>query len=284
MEDLVGRHDTLGKEFACQFLQSANIDVGTFALPVKIGGTDAEYAAFIKKLDTIADLASTLDGKQCYVLIEPFSNTSAFQENFEKHRTRLHEIGEKLAKYNIRVGLALQAAKAKTSKGEYKFIQSAEDLLTLVKTVGHPNVGLCLDSWQWVVGGGGMDQIADINPKVITEFRMADVSDTADLNAIKISDRVLPGNAVDSISVKMINHLLDAGYEGPFSVATDLGMFAGVARDVVVDRLSERLDKLIAREDLSSIHDDTDLNEDQDESVGESEDDTAAVGATATQS
>lgn len=284
MEDLVGRHDTLGKEFACQFLQSANIDVGTFALPLKIGATDPDYASFMKKLETIGDLASTLGGKRCYVLIEPHSNTDSFQENFEKHRSRLHEIGEKLAEYNIRLGLALQAAKAKTAKGEYKFIQTAEELLTLVKMVGHPNVGLCLDSWQWVVGGGAMDQVADLDPKTITEFRMADVSDKADLSAIKLSDRVLPGDAADSISVKMINHLLDAGYDGPLSVATDLGMFAGVAREVVVGKLSERLDRLIAREDLSLANDESsDSSEDEDGSAGESEDASSAV-ATASQS
>ncbi len=282
MEDLVGRHDTLGKEFACQFLQSANIDVGTFALPVKIAASDADFAAFMVKLETIGDLASTLGGKQCYVLIEPFSNAVAFQENYEKHRLRLHEIGEKLAKHNIRVGLALQAAKAKTTKGDYKFIQSAEDILTLVKTIGHPNVGLCLDSWQWVVGGGAMDQVVDLDPKIITEFRMADVSETADLSAIKISDRVLPGDTVDSISVKMINHLLDAGYTGPFSIATDLGMFAGIARDVLVDRLSERLDKLIAREDLTAVDDAGEESTDDDgESSGESEAASDAVTAAA---
>ena len=37
MEDLVGRHDAMGKEFACQFLQSAKIELGTFQLPITIG-------------------------------------------------------------------------------------------------------------------------------------------------------------------------------------------------------------------------------------------------------
>ena len=59
MEDLVGRHDALGKQFACQFLQSAGIDMGTFCLPINFGAEDAEYAKQIAKLDTVIDLATT---------------------------------------------------------------------------------------------------------------------------------------------------------------------------------------------------------------------------------
>jgi hypothetical protein len=65
IDDLVGRHDALGKEFACQFLQSAKTDMGTFCLPAKLGGSDEEFNASIAKLDTIIDLANTLDAKQC---------------------------------------------------------------------------------------------------------------------------------------------------------------------------------------------------------------------------
>ncbi len=266
MDDLVGRHDTLGKEFACQFLQSANIDVGTFELPIDLSVSDADFAGFEPKLNTIVDLAETLGAVRCYVMIRPTSDLFAFQENFEKHRSRLFELAEKFEKHNIRIGLALQAAKAQSAKGEYKFIQSAEELLTLVKTVGHKNVGLCLNSWEWIVGGGAMDQLAEIDPKLITEFRMADLSDEGNPAAIKISDRVMPGDGTDSVSQKMINYLLDAGYEGPFSVASDIGMFAGAARDGVVAGLSCRLDRLIARE---SLKDDSEVEAIEAESEGE---------------
>lgn len=252
MEDLVGRHDTLGKEFACQFLQSANIDLGTFALTVDFGASEENYAAKISKLDTIADLAATLGCKRCYVLIAPYSETVAFQENFETHRARLYEVGDKFAKHNIRIGLALQAAKAQAATGKHQFIRTVEEILTLMRTVGHPNVGLCLDTWQWVVGGGAMDQLSGIDASVITEMRMADVAESADLSAIKTSERVLPGDTADSVSVKMFNYLLDEGFEGPVSIASDLGMFARVSRETVVGKLSKRLDQLILREDLTT--------------------------------
>ena len=105
--DLVGRHDALGKQFACQFLQSAEINMGTFCLPANLGGTDEEFNASIAKLDTIIDLANTLKARCCYVYIEPTSNTRAFQENFELHQSRLRAIGERLEPHGIRLGVAL---------------------------------------------------------------------------------------------------------------------------------------------------------------------------------
>lgn len=256
MEDLVGRHDTLGKEFACQFLQSANIDVGTFELPIDMGVSDEDFAAYEQKLATIADLAETLGAKRCYVAIKPASDLFAFQENFEKHRARLFELAANFEKHSVRIGLALCAAKAQSASGEFKFIQTAEELLTLVKTVGHDNVGICLDSWEWVVGGGAMDQLEDVKHESITEFRMADLSDQGNPSAIKQSDRAMPGDGANSVSQKMINFLLEAGFEGPFSVASDMGMFAGAPRDGVVASLSRRLDQLVAREDLHATSED----------------------------
>ena len=250
MEDLVGRHDTLGKQFACQFLQSANIDVGTFLLPIELGVSNDDFSQYQKKLETICDLGETLGAKRCYIALEPTSEKFAFQENFEQHRSRIHDLGEQFEKHGMAIGLALQSAKAQASTGDYKFIQTAEELLTMAKTVGHKNVGVCLDTWEWVVGGGAMDQLADLDVNSITELRLADVSDDANLSAIKSSDRVAPGDGADSVSLKIVNHLLDNGFEGPFAMAPDVSMYAGKPRDSVVSAHSIRLDRLIARESL----------------------------------
>ncbi len=247
--DLVGRHDALGKQFACQFLQSAKINMGTFCLPAKLSGTDEEFNASIAKLDTIIDLANTLNAKCCYILIEPTSDKLTFQENFEQHQSRLRQIGEKFEPHGIRVGLALQALKAKTAKGEFKFVQTAEEILTLAKTAGQANVGLCLDTWEWVVGGGTLDQIKAIDPKLITELRLGDVAAGVDLAKVTKSDRtILPGETTDSFSVAVAQALIEAGYDGAISAATALSTFASAPRDVIVAKLSKNLDKIMVGE------------------------------------
>jgi sugar phosphate isomerase/epimerase len=253
--DLVGRHDTLGKQFACQFLQSASTDMATFCLPFQLDGTDEEYAASIEKTDTILDLAQTLGAKQCYVKIKPTSKNFTFQENFEKHQTRLQELGEKFAAVGIRIGVALQASGVSVGEGEYKFVHTAEEILTLAKTVGHDNVGLCLDCWEWAVGGGTLDQLKSVDAKqLITELRLADVAEGVDMAAATKKDRTaLPGDNEGSLSFALTQHLVAADYEGPISVATAVATFDDESRDKVVEALSKRLDQIIAGEDPSIV-------------------------------
>jgi sugar phosphate isomerase/epimerase len=255
MVDLVGRHDTLGKEFACQFLQSAKIDLGTFRLPINLGAPEEQYTASISKLDTILDLAKTLNAKCCYVEILANSGHFAFQENFQKHQNRLQELSEKFAGSSVRIGLALKRAVAKPSENDFKFIQNTDELLTLVKAVGQENVGICLDSWEWVVNGGTIEQLtAPGVADLITELRLADVAEGADLKSIKPSERTaLPGDAADSFTVKLCKAILAGGREIPISVSTDLSTFADGARDSIVGKLSRQLDLLIAGKDPAAI-------------------------------
>ena len=251
MADLVGRHDTLGKQFACQFLQSAKIDMGSFKLPVAIGGTDEQFNDSITKLDTILDLAQTLNAKCCYVEIGSENENYAFQESFEKHTTRLQMIAEKFASTSIKIGLALSASSAKPADGNFKFIQTADEMLPLVKAVGQPNVGLCLDAWEWAVGGGTVEQLANAGiATVVTEVRLADVAPGADLAEIKRSDRTaLPASEADSFSFGLSKAILASGANLPFSVSTDLSTFANAPRGKVVDSISKQLDLLMTGQD-----------------------------------
>ena len=250
MNDLVGRHDTLGKEFACQFLQSARIDLGTFDMPMDFGGTDDDFATQSEKLDTIIDLAKTLGALQCVIRIAPQAKEFAFQDNFEKHTKRISEVASKLQDAEIRVGLFLQASKVGKVIGDYKFIQTAEELLTLVKSIGHPNVGVCLDTFEWQVGDGALDQLSDLNlNETVTEVRFADLAPTADKKDLKKGDRLLPGDGENSISVRLAELLREKDYQGAISVATGTTTYSDINRHKVVAKLSYRLAQLVAGED-----------------------------------
>lgn len=250
MEDLIGRHDTMGKEFACQFLESAKVNIGTFDLPIDLDASDEDFASACSKLDTIFALAETLGAKRCRAVIAT-SSDEAFQSNFERHRTRLYDLGDKFAAKDMHIGLALQLPGS--NEKDNKFIQTAEELLTLVKTVGHSNVGLYLDTWHWKASGGAMDQISELDSGKVTELAMADVSENADPANLTVSDRVLPGDNSDSFSIDVFNHLKSNGYSGAISFATHLSSFANVNRDLIVNRISKRLDCLISGESFETI-------------------------------
>lgn len=250
MNDLVGRHDTLGKEFACQFLQSARIDLGTFDMPIDFGATEDDFATQNEKLDTIIDLAKTLGTHQCVIRIAPQAKEFAFQENFDKHCKRISDLADKLQEAEISVGLFLQASKVGKVVGDFKFIQTAEELLALVKGVGHANVGVCLDTFEWQAGDGALDQLSELNfNETITEVRFADLASTADKSDLKKGDRLLPGDGENSFSVRLAELLREKDYQGAISVSTDANTYSDINRHKVVAKLSYRLSQLVAGED-----------------------------------
>jgi hypothetical protein len=268
MTDLVGRHDALGKEFACQFLQSAKMDIGTFDLPINFGGTDDEFVASCEKLETIMDLAATLNAKRCRVRIQPNSETVPFQENFERHRERIEDIAARFETSGIRVGLYLQASTAVEADGNYKFIQTAEEILTLVKAIGHPNVGLSLDAWEWVVGGGGMDQISELDLGILTEVILSDVGAEATPGSYTNADRVLPCTGGDPFSLKIAQFLKSKEAEPAISIGTEAHMFAGAGnRHDVVAKFSAMLDKLIEGEDPTIVEEPEEVEGEGEESA-----------------
>ena len=282
MNDLVGRHDTLGKEFACQFLQSARIDLGTFDMPMDFGATDDEFAKQSEKLDTIIDLAKTLGTHQCVIRIAPQAKEFPFQDNFEKHRERITAIADKLKEAEMRVGLFLQASKVGKVIGDYKFIQTAEEILTLAKTIGHTNVGICLDTFEWQAGDGALDQLSelDIN-EMITEVRFADLSPTADKKDLKKGDRLLPGDGENSLSIRLAELLREKDYQGAISVATDATTYSDINRHKIVAKLSFRIAQLVAGEDPTIDPNATPVDEDAEGEGGEGGEEAKAEGETA---
>ena len=230
------------------------MDIGTFDLPIQFGGTDEEFVASCEKLETIMDLAATLNAKRCRVKIEPNNESSSFQENFERHRERIEDIAGRFEEHGIRIGLYLQASSAVEADGNYKFIQTAEEILTLVKGVGHANVGLSLDTWEWVLGGGAMDQISELDLALLSEVIVADVGATATPGSYTAEDRVLPCTGGDAFSLKLCQFLKEKGFDGAMSMGTEAHMFSGAPnRHDVVGKFSTMIDKLAEGEDPTIV-------------------------------
>ncbi len=247
MEDLLGRHDALGKEFACQFLKSAKkLDMGTFRLPINFGSSEEAFKKAIGKIETILSLADELGAKRCFVELETNSPTDSFQENFDTHRTRLAEVAEIFATHDIKIGVYLKAVGATDVEGQFKFIQTAEEVLTLVKTIGNDNLGVCLDLFEWQAGGGTVDQIkALLASNSVTEVRLADLKEGADASSVEKADRVaIPASEQNSVSYQVMQLLIAAGYEGAISASTDSVSFTADGRDPVLEKISKVLDQL----------------------------------------
>lgn len=253
--EMVSRIAVHGEDFAKRYItsaqKSAKLQIGSFKLPISVSGEDAEFNARLPKLEQAAAFAQSIDAFRCVVDVSPGSNRLAYHENFEAYRARIGSIADILAKYNIRLGLGLVAAEDSRKHYEYQFIHAVEPLLTLIKTIGRPNVGLAFDLWNWTVGDGGLDQFDDLSVDQIVTVRIADVPEHADLGTISFKQRLLPGTQPSSRAVKVAKILKDKGYKGPIAAAPHASQFSGLTRDAVVLRTSEALDRVLEQVGIS---------------------------------
>jgi len=257
LAEMVARIAPISEHFAKRYItsaqKSAKLQIGSFRLPISMSGENNDFNARLPKLEQAAQFAASIEARRCVLDISPGSNRLAYHENFELYRTRIGTIADILEKHSIRLGLGLIAAEDSRRNYEYQFIHEAEPLLTLIKTVGRPNVGLAFDLWNWTVGDGGLDQLDDLPVEQIVSVRIADVPENADLKTISFKQRLLPGTTPSSRAVKVVGILKAKKYDGPIAAAPHASQFSGLTRDAVVLRTSEGLDRVLEQAGVTRL-------------------------------
>ena len=252
LDEMGRRAEAMGQDFATQFVNSANIEVASFKLPIDFGAEDDSYAAAKERLESLCAIAEAIDVKRCYAVMSPGSDRLAFQENFELHRTRINEIADRLATSNIRLGLTLNAVPSERDKFQFQFICKAEELLALIKSVGHANVGLALDTWNWQLGDGAMDQIQDVDTDQIVDVRFADLPEGGDASSMTAQDRKPPEVSSNSLTSNVLKKLQEGNYDGTISVVANFSDPNDRSRGVkTVERIRKTLNQLLETAGLS---------------------------------
>lgn len=243
--DLVKRSQVQGVMQATRFLKSAQMQVGGFELPVRWLADEATFQGDLPQLQTAMEIAEALGGHGCYTMIQPGSDDLPYHENFELHRKRLAQIAKLLAEKNLTLGLGLLAAPERRTEKRFEFIYQADALLTLIKTVGAPNIGLLYDTWNWKMGGGSIDQIRNRGVEGIVAVRIADAPADIDPATAVETDRLLPteGGACELPAVMQM--LTEIGYEGPLAMYAHASRYSGRTREAIVLEARAALDELM---------------------------------------
>ncbi|MHB8863459.1 MAG: sugar phosphate isomerase/epimerase family protein [Pirellulaceae bacterium] len=244
MGDILKRARTRGLDNARRFVASAGLRVGEFPLPLDVLAEEVAYRSGLVELSEIAEIAAALGATACTATIRPYSGDVPYHENFEMHRRRFAEIGDILAGHQIKLGLAFCAAAPERAGQGIPFIHQAETLLTLLRTVGNPHVGLTVDTWDWFVGGGSLNQLRQCPPQQIVAARFADFTAVDDTGLLTSLDRVLPGDggAVDGGAI--LRWLAEQDFAGPVTLYPHPSCFRGMTRDAIVQQASARFDAL----------------------------------------
>ena len=234
-----------GVEHVGRFHKSAEIQIGTMELPTIWAGPEDQFKAFLETdIPRYVEVANELGATRAVVAIQPGSDEHAYKDNFELHRVRLGLIADQLAASEIKLGLGLRAAAGLRKDVTHPFIFQAEDLLTLIKTVSAPNVGLWFDAWEWKVGGGTFEQFAEIPVDQIVAVGLADLSSEIDLVEITDSHRLLPGQGDSIDSQAIVNALRDAEYDGPVTPTATRESMNSRTRGQAVREASHALEAL----------------------------------------
>jgi sugar phosphate isomerase/epimerase len=249
--EIVKRALVSGVEEAARYIHSGQVKVGGWVQPVDLSANAQTFAKQIERLPALGAAAKEIGFTYCTLEVKPVSDELPYHENFEQHRERLQAVAEALAPHGIRAGLALRAAPEHRAEANYQFIHQAEELLTLIRTIGAEPIGLALDTWNWQVGGGGSDQLAELTGQQIVSITIADVPLDADVRSITDKQRLLPTEDSIPRHGKMLRSLVAQKYAGPVTLRPHPSHLSKLPRDASVNTCAKLLEQIWVAAGLS---------------------------------
>lgn len=233
-----------GPQYAFGLLGGARSRSGGFDLPVRFHADEAEFSADLGKLPEIAKLCREMHLTRAYSTIQPTSDNHPYPANFELHHKRLSQVAEVLSPEGIKLGLTFLAPESYRSGGAYPFIHQAEAISALIKTVGSPDVGIIVDVWQWVAGGGTVESLQQFKVDQVVAVRLSDGPREKPASTWTYADRYLPGGSGTIDSVEVLKWLDSIGYDGPVAAHCNPANLGEIRREAVIQKLSESLSEV----------------------------------------
>jgi sugar phosphate isomerase/epimerase len=233
VDDFCRQADQRGFEYADRFLLSARLKITGGDLPVDWTADEQPFLAQLEQLQRWTDILVRIGVDTLYAIIPATSPTRPYHENFELHRTRFLKISDQLRSSNIMLALGLSTPVAGHDESVSPFITRADALLTLIRTIGAPNVGLLLDSWNWHVGHGTVDALRELPIEQIAAVRLAGLSSATELRQVTDRDRIVPGLDDQVPNRAIITLVQERGYERSVSVLPHPAQLRGMTRDQI---------------------------------------------------
>ncbi len=253
IQEVLRRAQTSGPAAACRYLVSAKVKIGSFDLPVDLQADDAKFEADLAKLTLVLEVAKELSADRCLVPILPYSEQLPFHENFARHASRLQKLAEILQPAGLKLGLHLLVNQP-VPEGAYEFITTTDQLLTLVKSIPADNVGIVLDTWNWVVAGGSFTDLDGLAKEQILGVLLVDGPAAKPAAEWTAEERLVPGVGGQIDFVSLLSQLEQMGYDGPVALAPDHAQLKGPKREEIVARVASVIDELFAAAGVAGNH------------------------------
>ncbi len=209
---------------------------------INLDADEEAFGAQLGGLHPLAELAKELGATRSYIRVPAATDRLPYHEYFDIQKGRLSEIAEVLGGKGIQLGIGFSAGKELEAGREFPFVRNVEGFVALVKGISASNVGFLIDTWDWVVGDGAMDQLSELTADQIVAVRLCSLSPDADPSTAKSTDRVLPEQEGILNHVKLVTHLASIGFEGPVSPGASSQSYKGQTRESIVQRAQEAVD------------------------------------------
>jgi sugar phosphate isomerase/epimerase len=243
--DFATRVRLKGMPYARRLIQSANIRVGAFPLPLEWDTDDETFEKELKRLPEYADCAAELGCTRCTAVVAPAGDTRPYHENFEFHRRRFHDICAALRPAGVWLAVGFQAAEHLRRNRAFQFIHELDAMTLLLNMVAAPNLGLLLDTWDLVACGGSLETVRKLPAKQIVAVQVADMPTGPAPAELDEKSRLLPGGEGGRVDVAGFLALLrELEYDGPVTVKPSRSAFQSRRRDVIVKQTGEALERV----------------------------------------
>ncbi len=241
MADMLRRSRRSSIDEAAKYLRATDLLIGGFDLSeTDLDADDEAFATQLASLHPLAELAQQLGATRAYIQLPVATDRLPYHEYFEIQKTRLSQIAEVLSGKNIRLGIGFRAGKELDEGKEFAFVRNVEGLLALVSSVSA--AGVYLDTWDWVVGDGAMDQLSELKADDIVAVRLGSLPADVDITKATSTDRVLPEKEGTLNHVSVVKHLNTIGFDGPLSPSASSTQYKGQTRESTVQKAQQAVD------------------------------------------
>lgn len=239
--DFQKQAEVYGVTHARRLMVSARLKSGTFHLPLQLDADDATYQRELAALPKFLELAQATEATRAVATVAPASDEHSFKDFFELYRSRLHDVGDLLAKHDIMLGLGYQPeAEAREGKAN-QFIHTFEGLLGLVM-VAHERIGVIADAWALHVSGESPELIAKVPKGRLVEVRLSDAPRDAAHAGLTHAQRLMPGDTGVISGAAVLTQAKAAGFDGPVTPWADRSTLVGRGREKIVKLAGDRLE------------------------------------------
>ncbi len=244
--DLVKRTQRSEFEKAARYLLSAKMLVSGFETPIDLDSDDETFEKTIALLPATIEIAGKVNARAGFLRLPAATDRLPFHEYFDVLRKRVERIAEIFAANKVMLGLYFSTAIENRENRQFKFIQDVEGFLAFFNACANQSVGLVVDSFNWVVGGGTFEQLATIPGNRVAVLRLADAEVLPSVADASLKMRQLAGTSGVIDNVRIVSVLSKNGFDGPITAFGHSSNFGGMTRDSIVAKSQDSLDNVLA--------------------------------------